>query len=54
MSLVVLGTVALDHVKTPSGSKKDMLGGSAAVAMIATVWLAQRALNIVLLPGLGS
>ena len=31
-----------------------MLGGSAAVAMIATVWLAQRALNIVLLPGLGS
>ncbi len=30
MSLVVLGTVALDHVKTPSGSKKDMLGGSAA------------------------
>src|SRR5208283_5473120 len=30
MSLVVLGTVALDNVKTPSGSKKDMLGGSAA------------------------
>jgi sugar/nucleoside kinase (ribokinase family) len=30
MSVVVLGTVALDHVKTPSGSKKDMLGGSAA------------------------
>ena len=30
MSLVVLGTVALDHVKTPSGAKKDMLGGSAA------------------------
>jgi len=30
MSLVVLGTVALDHVKTPSGTKKDMLGGSAA------------------------
>lgn len=30
MSLVVLGTVALDHVKTPSGSKKEMLGGSAA------------------------
>lgn len=29
MSLVVLGTVALDHVKTPSGVKKDMLGGSA-------------------------
>ena len=30
MSLVVLGTMALDHVKTPSGTKKDMLGGSAA------------------------
>jgi sugar/nucleoside kinase (ribokinase family) len=30
MSLIVLGTVALDHVKTPSGVKKDMLGGSAA------------------------
>lgn len=30
MSLVVLGTVALDHVRTPSGNKKDMLGGSAA------------------------
>jgi sugar/nucleoside kinase (ribokinase family) len=30
MSLAVLGTVALDHVKTPSGIKKDMLGGSAA------------------------
>jgi len=30
MSLVVLGTVALDNVKTPSGAKKDMLGGSAA------------------------
>lgn len=29
MSLVVLGTVALDNVKTPSGTKKDMLGGSA-------------------------
>ena len=30
MSLIVLGTVALDHVKTPSGIKKDLLGGSAA------------------------
>ena len=29
MSVVVLGTVALDHVQTPSGTKKDMLGGSA-------------------------
>ena len=30
MSLLVLGTVALDNVKTPSGVKRDMLGGSAA------------------------
>lgn len=30
MSLVVLGTVALDTVKTPRGSRRDMLGGSAA------------------------
>ena len=39
MSLLVLGTVALDHVTTPSGSKKDMLGGSAAhVAMSARLF----------------
>jgi sugar/nucleoside kinase (ribokinase family) len=30
MSLLVVGTVALDDVKTPSGVKKNMLGGSAA------------------------
>lgn len=30
MSLLVLGTVALDNVKTPSGLKRNMLGGSAA------------------------
>lgn len=30
MSLVVLGTVALDTVKTPRGRRVDMLGGSAA------------------------
>jgi len=29
MSIVVLGTVALDTVKTPFGEKKQMLGGSA-------------------------
>lgn len=28
MSLIAVGTVALDHIKTPSGSKKDLLGGS--------------------------
>jgi len=30
MSIIVLGTVALDTVKTPSGSRKEMLGGSAS------------------------
>ena len=30
MALLVLGTVALDDVKTPSGVKKNMLGGSAS------------------------
>lgn len=30
MSLMVLGTVALDDIKTPSGIKRNMLGGSAA------------------------
>jgi len=29
MSIIVLGTVALDTVKTPFGLKKHMLGGSA-------------------------
>ncbi len=29
MSILVLGTVALDTVKTPHGIRKDMLGGSA-------------------------
>jgi sugar/nucleoside kinase (ribokinase family) len=30
MSIIVLGTVALDSVKTPFGKRKDLLGGSAA------------------------
>lgn len=30
MSIVVLGTVALDTVKTPQGLRREMLGGSAA------------------------
>ncbi len=30
MGLLVLGTVALDDVRTPSGIKKNMLGGSAS------------------------
>ena len=30
MSIIVLGTVALDSVKTPYGRRKELLGGSAA------------------------
>lgn len=30
MSIIVLGTVALDTVKTPFGKRKELLGGSAA------------------------
>ncbi|MBU0547334.1 MAG: bifunctional hydroxymethylpyrimidine kinase/phosphomethylpyrimidine kinase [Candidatus Omnitrophica bacterium] len=30
MSIIVLGTVALDSVKTPFGARKELLGGSAA------------------------
>jgi len=30
MSLICLGTVALDNIKTPSGVKKKLLGGSAS------------------------
>lgn len=35
MSLVVLGTVALDTIRTPCGKRRDMLGGSAAHFAIA-------------------
>jgi sugar/nucleoside kinase (ribokinase family) len=28
MSLIALGTIALDHIKTPAGAKEEMLGGS--------------------------
>lgn len=30
MSLLALGTVALDHVKTPAGAREEILGGSVA------------------------
>ena len=30
MSIIVLGTVALDSIKTPAGTRKKMLGGSAS------------------------
>ena len=30
MGILVLGTVALDSVRTPFGARKELLGGSAA------------------------
>lgn len=30
MSLLAVGTIALDNLKTPSGTKRDLLGGSAS------------------------
>ncbi|HBO97421.1 MAG TPA: sugar kinase, partial [Candidatus Omnitrophica bacterium] len=30
MDLIALGTIALDNVKTASGARRDLLGGSAA------------------------
>ncbi len=35
MSLVVIGSIALDTIKTPSGEVEDVLGGSAIYASIA-------------------
>jgi len=35
MSLLVAGTVAIDHIKTPSATAEDLLGGSAAYAALA-------------------
>lgn len=35
MSVLVVGTIALDSVKTPFGEKKDILGGSGVYASVA-------------------
>ncbi len=35
MSVVIAGTVALDHVKTPQASQENLLGGSASYASLA-------------------
>ncbi len=40
MSIVVVGSVAFDDVTTPSGSEKDVLGGSATHFAIAASFLA--------------
>jgi len=49
MSLVVLGTVALDTVKTPRGKRVDMLGGSAAHFSMAARFFTQ--VNLVAVVG---
>ena len=49
MSILVLGTVALDTVKTPYGVKKHMLGGSAAHFAMSARLLAQ--VNLVAIVG---
>ena len=35
MSVIIAGTVAIDHVKTPQATEQDLLGGSAAYAALA-------------------
>ena len=41
MSLLVVGTVAYDSVKTPAGSRSDAFGGSAAYFSIAASYFAR-------------
>jgi cytidine kinase len=41
-AIVVGGTVAIDHVKTPSSEGRDLLGGSASYAALAASFFAKR------------
>lgn len=41
MSVVITGTVALDHVKTPQAYQENLLGGSASYASLAAAVFAQ-------------
>lgn len=41
MSVIIAGTVALDHVKTPLASQENLLGGSASYASLAASVFAQ-------------
>jgi sugar/nucleoside kinase (ribokinase family) len=41
MSVVIAGTVALDHVKTPQAYQENLLGGSASYASLAAAVFAQ-------------
>ncbi|MFA5034895.1 MAG: PfkB family carbohydrate kinase [Candidatus Margulisiibacteriota bacterium] len=40
MSVLIVGTIALDSIKTPFGDKKDILGGSAVYAAVASSFFA--------------
>jgi ribokinase len=41
LSVLVVGTIALDSVKTPFGEKRDILGGSAVYAAVAASFFAE-------------
>lgn len=44
MPVMVIGTIALDSVKTPFGDKKEILGGSAVYAAVAASFFSETAL----------
>ena len=47
MSVLVVGTVGIDHVETPHGERSDLLGGSASFAGLAASFHAPVSLNSV-------
>lgn len=44
MSVLVVGTIALDSIKTPFGEKKEILGGSAVYAAVAASFFSETTL----------
>jgi ribokinase len=44
MSLLIVGSIALDSIKTPFGEKKDILGGSGIYASVAASFFSRTAL----------
>ena len=44
MGLLIIGTIALDSVKTPFGAKKDILGGSGVYASVAASFFTEPSL----------
>jgi len=44
MSLLIVGSIALDSIKTPFGEKKDILGGSGVYASVAASFFSRTAL----------